>query len=137
MKLLQIVLAIFLGFAGFAHADELVPADLKGPKIPDKLLATYKKLTAAIRDQDTKVLETCILPGAVEITTAERAPKSAEYGTDMNLPFLKKTFRPTVLATASPSPQTFSLRTATTHFRFVRTDGGDWMIYGYNDKPIE
>lgn len=136
-KLLQFSTAFAIAVCSLCNAAELVSADLKGPKIPESLLVAYQRITDAIRDQNPNVLKTYLLPGSVEVTTAERDPKSSEYGTDMNMPFLKKGFRPTVLATASSLPQTFSLRTATTNFRFVKTEGGNWMIYGYNDKPIE
>ena len=136
-RFLQLCTGLAIAVISVCNASELVSADLKGPTVPESLLVAYQKITNAIRDENSEILKTYLLPGSVEITTAEREPKSSEYGTDMNMPFFKKGFRPTILTTASSSPQTFSLRTATTNFRFVRIEGGSWMIYGYNDKPIE
>jgi hypothetical protein len=136
-KFLQLSTAFTIAVCSVCNAAELVSADLKGPKVPESLLVAYQKITDAIRDENPEVLKTYLLPGSVEVTTAERDPKWSEYGTDMNIPFLKRGFRPTILATASSSPQTFSLRTGTTNFRFVKIEGGIWMIYGYNDEPIE
>jgi hypothetical protein len=136
-KFLQLCTGLAIAVVSVCNASELVSVDLKGPKVPESLLVAYQKITDAIRDENSKVIKTYLLPGSVEVTTTEREPKSSEYGTDMNMPFLKKGFRPIILATASSSPQTFSLRTATTNFRFVKIEGGRWMIYGYNDKPIE
>ena len=134
MKFLIAILLLTLSCRG---ADTIISPDLKGPQVPDSLLVAYRAFLEDARSGDATKIRKHLLPYAVDITPLERAALNREFGTDINVPFMKGSFSPLVLTTSLLSDEAFSIRTGTTNIRWVRVAPNRWLIYGYLDKPIE
>ena len=102
---------------------------------PRALLDAYVEFArAALEARDLRPM---LLPHAVEISTDPRPEKWREYGSDINLPFLRNGFLPTVARVRRDAEDAWLIRTATTAIFFVPTKSGAWRVYRYVDKPIE
>jgi hypothetical protein len=124
-------------FVGITRAQDYFAPGYNGPKPPEDLLSTYARFVEAARKGDADTIKSLLLPGVAEIASTPREPKSREYGTDINLPFLRDGFTPAIFVSRSPGPSQFLLRTASTAISFAKLESGGWRIYRYLDKPIE
>jgi hypothetical protein len=105
--------------------------------LPDPLFAAYKRLIRALERGDQAEIDKHCLPHAVSYTSTPRPTKTREYGTDVNLPFLKQGFDKYVRALRKDSPDTYLIRTGSTYMYFVKASRIGWKLYRYGDKPIE
>ena len=124
-------------FTGVIHAEDYFAPGYHDPKPPADLLATYARFVEAARKGDSETIKSLLLPGVAEITTTPREPKNREYGTDINLPFLRDNFASAIFGSHSSNPSQFSLRTGSTAISFAKLESVGWRIYRYIDKPIE
>ena len=74
--------------------------------------------------------------GSVEVSD-QGDPKRGEFGTGINIPWMKKHFRAEVFGCRKHPDDTFLLRTATSYLFWVQTRSGEWKLFKYGDKPIE
>jgi hypothetical protein len=89
--------------------------------IPDGLVRAYAAFVAAIPDGE--VGRFC-LPHAVTVTRDPRPFQDREYGTEMNLPFLRKGFAADVLSFRKEPDDSYLIRTGTSALWFVETRSG-------------
>jgi hypothetical protein len=120
-----------------ARAEDYFAPGFQGPKPPDDLLAAYARFVEAAHKGDSKTITSLVLPGVTEITPKPREAKFREYGTDINLPFLRESFSSTIFVSRSPGDSQFLLRTASTAIWFAKLESVGWRIYHYLDKPIK
>ena len=107
------------------------------PRVPETLLDAYVKFVEESRKGEARNLQSLILPQSVEIVTTPRVEATREFGTDINLPFLRSGFDPKLVTARRDADDAWLLRTATTAVWFVQTKSGVWRIYRYVDKPIQ
>lgn len=124
-------------FSTSAHGEGYITSGTKGPKPPDDLLATYGRFVKAAQIGDSDTIKSLLLPSTAEVSTVSRDSKTREYGTDINLPFLRDGFNPAIFVVSSSGTSQFSLRTASSFIAFAKLDSVGWRIYCYHDKPIE
>ena len=105
--------------------------------VPDDLYRAYETLAEAMKRADQDRIEALSLPGSIRISTGRRPGTSIEYGTDLNLPFLRERFMPQILVVRKERDDVYLLRTGTSYLRFVATRAGAWRLYHYGDKPIQ
>lgn len=105
-------------------------------KMPDSLLKAYARFASAAANPNLPELTRLCLPQSVRITSEPR-PKEAEYGQDINIPFLKAAFSKQIQFLRQERDDCFLVRTNSTAMWFIQTRGGEWMLYAYLDKPIE
>jgi hypothetical protein len=78
------------------------------------------------------------LPGSIVVSTKPRPAVTAEYGRDINLPFLRAgKFSPEILDVRKDAEDVIVLRTGSSGVYFVETKHKGWMVYAYGDVPIE
>ena len=106
-------------------------------KLLDSLLRAFARFAEATGKPSAEILNKFTLPYSVAVTTIPRNEKLSEYGTDMNLPFLKTGFHKQILNLRKESECCYLIRTASSYIRYIKTAEGYWKIYNYGDKPIE
>lgn len=119
---------IALGLAAFV-------VRVQDKELPKPVQAAYDDFVRVLEKGNPDEIKAAMLAGAVEITSQPRKD-NAEYGTDINLPFLSKGFRKEVMNTRKEKDGTYLVRTSSSYLRFVETKQG-WRLYRYGDKPIE
>lgn len=139
--------AIIFSFAGATLADdpctrptasELQLLNYHGDvKMPDSLLKAYARFVNAAANPNLPELTRLCLPQSVRITSEPRAKDAADYGQDINIPFLKAAFSKQIQFLRQERDDCFLVRTNSTAMWFIQTRGGEWLIYAYLDKPIE
>lgn len=105
--------------------------------LPVELYQAYADLVAAFQGGKKEEIEKLCLPGKIRITTTPRPKDKADYGKDINLPFLKDRFHKYILNLRKDSDTAWLIRTGSTAFWFARTEDGHWKLAEYLDKPIE
>ncbi|MBA4064484.1 MAG: hypothetical protein C0501_12370 [Isosphaera sp.] len=100
---------------------------------PTGLVTTYAAFVAAVRTGD--VAKFC-LPHAVEVS-GKPDPARGDYGSGMNLPWMKQLFREKVVSCRRDGDDGFLIRTSSSYLHWVQTRSGEWRIYRYGDKPVE
>jgi hypothetical protein len=136
------ICALLLLYAG-AAAQEKTPAkellkDYRGEvQLPDDLYDAYSAFVAAVETADEEAIEKHCVPYSVAFTTDARPEATREYGTDINIPFLRRGFHKYILNLAQDSEDTYLIRTGSSYMRFVRTKAEGWKLYRYGDKPIQ
>lgn len=106
-------------------------------KIPDALLRAFAKFVEATEDANEEQLKTFCLPYSVQFSSDQRTGLYREYGTGINLPFLKSHFHKQILNLRWENDSCLLVRTGSSYIRYVQTSKNEWKIYNYGDKPIE
>ena len=119
------------------RAEDYFAPGYQGPKPPEDLLVTYARFVEAARKVDSDTITSLVLPGVTEVTHKPRESKFPEYGTDINLPFLRERFMSPVFLFRTPGDSQFLLRTASTAIWFAKLQSVGWRVYHYLDKPIQ
>ncbi len=104
---------------------------------PPALLAAYEGLVLALERGDPGEINKHCLPQAVSLSTAPRPAKTREYGTDVNLPFIKQGFDRHVRSLRRDALDVYLVRTGSSYLFFVEGKQSGWKLYRYGDKPIE
>ena len=105
------------------------------PKIPEELQKVFDGLIRAFEAANDQQIYSFALEGAVTVTAQERK-ENPEYGTYINLPFLKKGFDKKIFRAIEGTDGTYLIRTGSSYLRFVFYRNA-WKLYRYGDKPIE
>ena len=100
---------------------------------PEKLRLTYAAFVASV---ETGGQAAFCLPHGVEVNP-QADPKREEYGTGINIPWMKTHFSPHVWSCRKDPNDTFLIRTGSSYLFWVQTRAGEWKLYRYGDKPIE
>ena len=146
---LAIGIIVFMAFGSHAQESDDNAAELTAQEmallsqyrgdvqLPDSLVRAYAQFTETTADATEEQLKAFTLPHSVDITTASRVQEQVEYGTAMNLPFLKTRFQPRILNLRKESEHCYLIRTGSSYIRYVETASNEWKIYNFGDKPIE
>ncbi|HBM15805.1 MAG TPA: hypothetical protein DD381_05620 [Lentisphaeria bacterium] len=127
-----------ISIKNISYSHEYILKKYKGCEvIPDSLLSNYTELVTALRLCDKSRVESLIGKEKITLTDTDRATAASDYGTDINLNFLKNNFQPQILIVRRDSENDFLLRTATTAFWFKKDSKGKWKLVNYLDKPIQ
>src|SRR5262245_49257864 len=112
---------LLAGYYASADAQENRQALLGHYKgdVPDALLTAYVKFVQSVRNPEPKDLLSHCLPQSVTVSVDNRKAGFEEYGNDLNLPFLKSTFRPQIWSVIKENDDSYLIRTATSALRFV------------------
>lgn len=101
-------------------------------KPPQKLRETYAAFVASIPGGGQAKF--CL--GSVEVSN-ERDPERGEYGTGINIPWMKEHFSAKVQVCRNDGDDTFLIRTGTSYLFWVQTKSGAWKLFKSGDKPIQ
>lgn len=99
---------------------------------PESLQRTYAAFVASVKGGGQAKF--CL--SSVEVTDKED-PKRDDFGTGINIPWMKVNFRADVVVCEKQSDDTFLLRTGTSATWWVQTRSGEWKLFKYLDKPIQ
>ena len=99
---------------------------------PEKLRLTYAAFVASVAGggQAKFCLHSVDVADAVD-------PKRGEFGTGINIPWMKEHFSASVMSCRNDPDDTFLIRTGTTYMYWVQTRSGEWKLFKYGDKPIK
>lgn len=131
-------LALFLVSAGMGGGRAYAAAvDADGKPVPRELLSAYQTFVEAAKAGDIGALTALALPSSLPVSVAPRAQGKEEFGTDVNMPFLKKGFHPEIVRIHNEKKNCYLIRTGSTALWYVRGADKRWWIYKYLDKPME
>ena len=99
---------------------------------PEELRLTFTKFAESVKGGGQAKF--CL--NSVEVSDQED-PKRGEYGTGINIPWMRKNFSAEVMGCRKDSDDTYLIRTGTTYTFWVRTRSEGWKLYKYGDKPIQ
>lgn len=141
MKIIKVLILVF--FSGFfvqltaaQDLNELIKPGVK-LKIPPDLLKVYKMFVQDSKGPTEERLYYHCLPYTVRVNPKPREEKFRNYGSDINIPFLRKGFEPQLTGIEKVNDDVYQLGTLTSCLWYVRTKTFGWKIYRYEDGPQE
>ncbi len=132
MKSADKIALIMTLIAGIAFGEE-EPPDQENV---DDVVAAFSNFVVLVKSADTNGIQSMIQGTKVVISATPRSG-DAEYGTDINLPFLANGFQSEIQSIRLQDGVVARIRTVSTCVWFQRGRDGEWKITRYLDKPIE